>query len=262
MVGGVKRLTGRRSMTSSPLASPEISAGHQAEQTSQGKERPTLPAQQGSHRGIHHSVSNSLGAQVLGWLRAEKGKRLKRDGQSQLDSTSSDLALEKLEQILAEHMVLDKDGLSVAHHESAGLSPRKPSMRILRSASTTASSDTEFGDGDAVVPSVDALLDNSKTISYAGGITDPASDLTISPAKRAIREREGWLLFKAEILRLAHTLRLKGWRRVPLERGREIDVERLSGALTNAVYVVSPPQDFLTSAVGGSIAIESRKPPP
>ncbi len=62
-----------------------------------------------------------------------------------------------------------------------------------------------------------------------------------------------------EIVRLAHTLRLKGWRQISLENGGDIDVERLSGALTNAVYVVSPPavlpqtprdpQDSLTSIV-------------
>jgi choline kinase len=60
--------------------------------------------------------------------------------------------------------------------------------------------------------------------------------------KRTEKERKAWSNFKSEILRLAHTLRLKGWRSIPLENSDDIDVERLSGALTNAVYVISPPK--------------------
>jgi choline kinase len=60
----------------------------------------------------------------------------------------------------------------------------------------------------------------------------------------AVKEKEGWINFKNEIVRLAHTLRLKGWRRIPLDCGADIEVERLSGALTNAVYVVSPPKNL------------------
>lgn len=65
-----------------------------------------------------------------------------------------------------------------------------------------------------------------------------------NPNKRALREKETWLRFKNEIVRLAHTLKLKGWRQVPLDRGGDIEVERLSGALTNAVYVVKPPTNL------------------
>ena len=62
--------------------------------------------------------------------------------------------------------------------------------------------------------------------------------------RKAEKERKAWVSFKNEIIRLAHTLRLKGWRRVALDSGESISVERLSGALTNAVYVVSPPDDL------------------
>ncbi|EGX46694.1 hypothetical protein AOL_s00097g442 [Orbilia oligospora ATCC 24927] len=47
--------------------------------------------------------------------------------------------------------------------------------------------------------------------------------------------------FRAEILRLTHTLKIKNWRKVDLERGEELVVSRISGALTNAVYKVTPP---------------------
>lgn len=109
------------------------------------------------------------------------------------------------------------------------------------SLTRTQSSDTEFFDGDVVVPACDVFLDNSKTLSYSGGkagAEDPAT-----PSAKEEKERQAWITFKNEIIRLAHTLRLKGWRRVPLEGGEMISVERLSGALTNAVYVVSPPPE-------------------
>ena len=83
-----------------------------------------------------------------------------------------------------------------------------------------------------LVPNVEAVLDNTKTLSYGAGQGDP---------EKKTKESQNWITFKQEIIRLAHTLRLKGWRRIPIENGSDIDVERLSGALTNAVYVVSPP---------------------
>lgn len=72
-------------------------------------------------------------------------------------------------------------------------------------------------------------------------------------------------MFGKEIVRLAHTLRLKGWRQVPLEYGGEIDVERLSGALTNAVYVVSPPRVLPQTPLDpqdSSASIIRKNPPP
>lgn len=125
---------------------------------------------------------------------------------------------------------------------------RKTSIRNLH---RTASSDTDYHDGDAVVPSCDVVLDNSKTMSYSGGAADSSVDLGAN-STRAEKEQNAWTTFKSEIVRLAHTLRLKGWRRVPLDRGDEIEVVRLSGALTNAVYVVSPPKYMANSTGPGS----------
>lgn len=136
---------------------------------------------------------------------------------------------------------------------------RRPSLKKLGGGS----SDTEYHDGDVVVPSCDVVLDNSKTMSYSGGTADSSiSTVTLSTSKRAEKERKAWSTFKCEIVRLAHTLRLKGWRRVPLERGGEIEVERLSGALTNAVYVVSPPKDLPSESVNGDSKPHRLSPPP
>ena len=134
----------------------------------------------------------------------------------------------------------------------------------MRKLGGFASSDTEYQDGDVVVPTCDVVLDNSKTMSYTGGVADSSTETpTLSTSKRADKERKAWLVFKSEIVRLAHTLRLKGWRRVPLEKGGDIEVERLSGALTNAVYVVSPPQDLPSLQSSNATAKpHTPKPPP
>lgn len=110
---------------------------------------------------------------------------------------------------------------------------------MKRPTSACASSDTEFQDGDLLVPNVEASLDNSKTISYCGGSPALQASTTGQP-----KDREHWTIFKQDIVRLTHTLRIKGWRQVPIENCADIDVERLSGALTNAVYVVSPPRNL------------------
>jgi choline kinase len=68
--------------------------------------------------------------------------------------------------------------------------------------------------------------------------------MTLRSSKREEKERRAWLSFKNEILKITHTLKLKHWRRIPLECGGDLEVKRLSGALTNAVYVVSPPAEI------------------
>jgi choline kinase len=148
-------------------------------------------------------------------------------------------------------------GLSSMPHFSPRLMARRSSGRPRKNSSRslqlqrTASSDTDYIDGDVVVPSCEAVLDNSKTMSYTGGQAGTPD----ASSQKDEKERQAWTTFKNEIIRLAHTLRLKGWRRVPLDSGDSISVERLSGALTNAVYVVSPPEELEVSTPG-------KKPPP
>ncbi|KAF4634545.1 hypothetical protein G7Y89_g3560 [Cudoniella acicularis] len=235
--------------------------------------------------GHHH---DKLLSQVAGWLQAEKAKRAARKAKksspisepvdteasttsrprtSSQSSDSSTLSLEKLQRILEDNMASFGHDLPSI---SPTLGPRRPSHVGRRRSSARklggfASSDTEYQDGDVVVPSCDVVLDNSKTMSYSGGggaITESSdSTITLSTSKRAEKEKKYWVQFKSEIVRLAHTLRLKGWRRVPLERGGEIEVERLSGALTNAVYVVSPPKALPVPA-SSNPKPHSPKPPP
>ncbi|KAF4587124.1 choline kinase [Ophiocordyceps camponoti-floridani] len=166
-------------------------------------------------------------AQVGDWLHRERSKAARRAPSSRrraeadstrpqrkradsLDSQSSSLSLDKLQAILDDSLA--HLGLSTVPRNT----PKVSRLRRRGSSRLAASSDTDYVDGDAVVPACDAWLDNS-------------------------RDR---LTFNKDIIRITHTLRLKGWRRVPLDDGDAISVERLSGALTNAVYVVTPSPDL------------------
>lgn len=68
----------------------------------------------------------------------------------------------------------------------------------------------------------------------------PTCDVTLG-----IPETIGKDAFKKEILKLAHTLGCKGWRKISLDDWDQISVSRISGALTNAVYMVSPSEAFV-----------------
>lgn len=174
------------------------------------------------------------------------------------DSNSSDVSLHRLERILHDGMA--ELGLTSMPKHAAKMGRRlsqrgkKFALRPAPQLSRTVSSDTDYVDGDALVPSCDAILDNTKTLKY--GQNGAADDESVS-SRLLEKEEQAWTTFKNEIIRLAHTLRLKGWRRVALDSGDEISVERLSGALTNAVYVVTPPENLPDSAEH----VTKRKPP-
>ncbi|KAF5251469.1 hypothetical protein FANTH_3400 [Fusarium anthophilum] len=159
-----------------------------------------------------------------------------------LDSDSSDISFDRLQRILEES--LSHMGLNSLPHLTPRVSRPKHRKVPSRSSLRGLSSDTEYADGDAIVPSCDVWLDNSKTMSYGGGAADDEDQDPADADTKADKEKEYWLSFKNEIIRIAHTLRLKGWRRIPLGGGDKISVERLSGALTNAVYVVTPPKEI------------------
>ncbi|KAI0886145.1 kinase-like protein [Annulohypoxylon maeteangense] len=232
-----------------------------------------------SHRS-HHQVDRFV-AQVVDWLDRERVKKDNRgsrrihsrrnrstkdepdrsDTQQQperhraysIDSQSSDVSLDRLQKIIDDGMT--NLGLHGIPHYSPKLgkkSQRRRSVTMHR----TVSSDTEYHDGSVVVPTCDAVLDNSKTLGYSGGKPSSTDDLATLLSKKAEKERKAWISFKNEIIKLAHTLKFRGWRRVSLDSGESIDVTRLSGALTNAVYVVSPPDDLVIKGEG------SKRTPP
>lgn len=209
----------------------------------------------------------SILAQVAEWLEEQKSKRSSKhhhhlhhhhhhhrnehqstsdelqSGQPRLDLTdssipekASDTDLEKLERILSNFKAKSRGAILVPSRRQSLKDSAVKAKRRFSLGPT--SSDTEYQDADLLVPHVEAFLDNSKTMSYSAGAASDSDSKATSKKK----ERENWFQFKQEIVRLTHTLRLKGWRRIPIESGGDIEVKRLSGALTNAVYVVTPPQ--------------------
>ncbi|KAI8626963.1 kinase-like protein [Xylariaceae sp. FL1651] len=280
--GLAKRLSGRpplpggSSSRTSLLSQTSLEALESLASSQSPQQTPEDSAQsQPRHRHRLDFVGERIIAQVAEWIEHERTKRQNRksrkvnssrrrpqtdeaegsESQSavrarrfSIDSQSSEVSLERLQKIIDDSM--SSLGLNAIPHYSPKLG-RKSQRRRSIALHRTASSDTEFFDGDVLVPSCDGVLDNSKTLSYSEG---NATNEEINPSlskRREEKERKAWLTFKNEIIRLTHTLKLKGWRRVALESGAAISVERLSGALTNAVYVVTPPKDLMGKAESG-----------
>lgn len=242
-----------------------------------------------SHKEHHKHRHEGLLHQVTAWIKQEKARRNKskkkhkhrvKDGvhverdhdrtpratshnrRDSSESSEGEAALDMLQEILNKSLAIT----GIPHSSSTSSLPRrKASMMKLRRQSTAYSSDGEHLDVDLSVPHADVYLDNSKTLAY-GSVTGESNipgEGGRPPLIRMASTRDAWRTFQFEIVRLAHTLRIKGWRRVPMELSHNIEVERLSGALTNAVYVVSPPRELPSTTSDGAQGSETpRKPPP
>ena len=185
------------------------------------------------------------------------------------DLAETSVSLDELQKILAETM--ESSGVEdhyfgdskMSGSLTRRLSKRKGSRTLLRRGSTTLTSDTEHPDNEMLVPSVEASLDNTKTLGMSSNLKNSQGNL-LAAEKRMVREQEAWRQFKTDVLTLTHTLQVSGWRKVPMEQSSNIDVQRLSGALTNAVYVVTPPKDLgsnLAADVDGRRVSSARKLP-
>ncbi|KAL8806290.1 MAG: hypothetical protein Q9182_001437 [Xanthomendoza sp. 2 TL-2023] len=295
---------GSRKLSGRPAPNPSTSSLHSiaglgisADPAS--TELPPPAGGQSSH-SKHRPQANQILSQVRDWLHHEKARASKRKSKahhghgkhatatglvkplvdhvhshdsrhhaSHHRRESSDLseddslALDQLEKILSTNLHLEEDNETVSCSRRTPMATRKGSIRrTLRKKSTGISSDTDYQEGDMLVPSVDVVLDNSKALSHTGGAASSEVDISGS-GKRPTTEEDAWIQFKNGIVRLAHTLKCKGWRCVPLE-GANISVERLSGALTNAVYVVSPPKDLsqlLSTTNDSTTSLASKRHP-
>ncbi|SZF00770.1 unnamed protein product [Blumeria hordei] len=221
---------------------------------------------------------DKLFTQVSDWLKVEKTRKEMKQKKkkeftylhtnssgcseiSNQDSTSGLKSLEKLQKILEESKYsynLDQNSTS----EPVSVPRRSMTVGSRRRASSkryaTLGSDTDYQDGGIIVPSCDVFLDNPKTSAISDEPPCFVHETIVTKInKKSSKEIREWATFKLEILKLAHTLRLKGWKKVPLERSEDLKVERISGALTNAVYVVTPPVDVETL---NSKCIPSRYP--
>lgn len=211
---------------------------------------------------LRHEQSRNKGAGGDGAVAPDMTGRFQKDEKRQSIGSEKGLALNQLESILHHYAAA-----STAPKDQTGSTQRRRSLKHRstrpRGLRRGSGSDSDYFD-DAVVPSVDAILDNTKTLAYVGGAAS-TDQLTLTPDQRHryMKDRAHWLSFKSEILRLTHTLRLKGWRKVAMEDSADIEVTRLSGALTNAVYVVKPPPPAPpTPNADGTEKLSFRRPPP
>lgn len=171
-------------------------------------------------------------------------------------SSESSFSLDQLEKILLKYGPNSDSVTSSIQRKPT----KKQSRRRLKGLRRGSASESELTDADAPPPGVEAFLDNTKTLAYSGGTAVEETGDSSASIKQA-KDAEAWVTFKTEIVRLVHTLQLKGWRKVPADMAVDIEVVRLSGALTNAVYVVKPPKN-LPPPKTDSNNLVSKKPPP
>lgn len=224
---------------------------------------------------IKSEDESGLFSQVYDWLQHEKARRLTRKArhaaptsdptngaESQEEErpaehtrpSGSTFSLDKLEHILLQFAGPGGGHGLTSHYSSKRIPRRRP--KGLRRGSA---SESDYTDVEQQVPNVEATLDNSKTLAYASS-TSAEHDTSDGNSIKRAKDKEAWAIFKTEIVRLVHTLQLRGWRKMPRERAEDIEVVRLSGAMTNAIYVVAPPKNLLYSK--GSDPLSSRRPPP
>jgi choline kinase len=268
-----KRLSGRPSIEQLPSYKSQSLEGN-----------PSLSSLLSESSGDTHSHHHDgLLKQVSAWIKHERARRTarkaKRKGVTKVEtqdtqdvaesseqptgtrarsgseSSQGSVALDQLANILEKTLAIKP-----ADTKRKYAHVRKLSTGLKRHSIISADSDY-FESVDQLVPSCEAVLDNSKTMAYTTDSPE-MEPVTEKSEKKARKEKEAWDTFKYEILRIAHTLRLKGWRRVPMELSEHMDVQRLSGALTNAVYVVSPPQDLPTQGDSADGVPKPKNPPP
>jgi choline kinase len=267
------------SMSPKPIAQPT---------SQQAPTMPSLDDQSGAkHDGaqdqskLEEDTQQGLLHQVYEWLHHEKTRRQNRKArkseatshatpesdapteESLLErprsnpSSETSFSLDKLEKILLQYATT-QPGSEASSTQRQPI--KKQSRRRLKGLRRGSASESELTDAEAPPPGVEAYLDNTKTLAYTGGAA-VEENIDSSASVKQAKDADAWVTFKTEIVRIVHTLQLKGWRKVPADLAGNIEVVRLSGALTNAVYVVEPPK-HLPPPKTDSNTLVSRKPPP
>lgn len=184
-------------------------------------------------------------------------ERPSSDTSDNSNNSKSTFSLDKLEKILLQYATTRPRSAMGLHHKQPVKRQSRHRLTGLRRGSA---SESELTDVDGAPPGVEAFLDNTKTLAYTGGAAVEEIADSSASVKQA-KDAEAWVIFKTEIVRIVHTLQLKGWRRVPADLAAEIEVVRLSGALTNAVYVVEPPKNLPPPKTNSNSLVSRKRPP-
>lgn len=277
-----KRLSGRPSIEHMGSFKPQSQSG---EQKDANPPLTSLLSENSNDPNHHAHTHQRLIKHVHSWLESERTRRASRKakrkarksrheveakegskdhldvlqssrGRSDSDSSDGSVALDQLAGILEKTLnMTPADAKRKINHV------RRMSTGLKRHSAISTDSTDYFDSIDQLVPSCDVVLDNSKTMAYSTDDADSEPENEDTERRRR-KEKEAWTTFRYEILRLAHTLKLKGWRKVTMEQHDEIDVQRLSGALTNAVYVVSPPKNVKSKEESTDGVPKPKNPPP
>lgn len=239
------------SRTSLALAGEQYREGRSAEEngTQQAKADQSADQQQNAPNRQRHRLSTAAVAvtgllgQLKGWAHSERQRQKTRRDKKAIKGAeqrravaasslgcgadtdefgvhispvssgdeAAQAAMDAFEALVAAAEISHSDERSRRLSAHGRSSRRRPTRsRSLKGGHT---SDTDYAsDGEPIVPSCDEVLQTAEEV----GIDE----------------------FKSQALKLAHTLRCKGWRGVALDRYKEISVERISGALTNAVSLL------------------------
>lgn len=266
------------------------------DQNEGGSEKPADT--EGHSHEQDHSRHHSLISQVVGWLHEERKRRTTRrvkfhriaslkglhpahhqhderhgttadvaDTGNESDASSGSVALDRLERILSQAPGLEKLGLGAPLRPRPGRgSSERSTRRLARTPKLhhASSSDTDYFGQEVFVPDCELILGDAKTLGQTAAVSSAERESAGGEVESSAETKE-WRQFKDDIVRVTHTLGIKGWRRIPLDGGTDIGVERLSGALTNAVYVVSPPRMLKSESSQTDLATSNpipKKPPP
>lgn len=206
------------------------------------------------HRHREPDFQPRLVSQIKHWVHQERQRRHhlnehhhvhRQEAKSTSITPSQNIdPLDELERILSKHDLDGEDEEAVPVRPGPGRSKKSSSnragllARLKPRRKSTAGSSTDARDDEVCIPSCDVVLDNTRV---AQADPDDTLSSTASRSRSHLEDDEIWKDFKTEILKLTHTLKLRRWGKVDLDRAEELQVKRLSGALTNAVYVVLPP---------------------
>lgn len=190
------------------------------------------PSAAQDHIELHSEgeISTWIGMEEIHLASREQRRRAKRSGDDEpchLEDAGTDNCDEshRLQSVLKRAPMLESprvSGISAGH--------QAPLKRSRMQKASTPLSTMGRTDHNAVIPSCAIFLDNC----------EPTMQLESSSLSG---ESDVWACFKFDIVCLTHTLQLTGWSKLPLELSSQIKVKRLSGAMTNAVYVVTPPNE-------------------
>ncbi|RPA72614.1 kinase-like protein [Ascobolus immersus RN42] len=261
-------------ITTSPRASLNIVRTVSIEDKTSLRKPPRNHSRRNSvdRTSTHTHSHRTLVEQVQHWITKERNKQAAKKEKRALRKSEKASGIFKHHR----HHRLDEPA---KHHEATHTTTDDEKLEEPTSPTTTSSSGADDIDPASLLELESLLLASAVDLHApthkrsSRKLRHLPSKPNLDPAKQPpqqhlppsceevleIPEKIGKDAFKLEVLKLAHTLKCKRWRHVPLESSKELVVRKISGAMTNAVFMVVPPAAYAfappaneTSTTGGS----------